>query len=134
MTITIQPTPCKRCGKETTEKSGLCKRHKAHQERVDKTVADIKKGLLKENACFDLVCETIAECFTDLRINHNAIDGGKLSRIHVKEGVARRIAYAGCDMLKVWADCSHNFEFEKIKAQIIEYNETLLKARMAEKI
>jgi len=65
-------------------------------------------------AHFNLVAEAIGECFTKPKNCQTALDFKR-----VKE---TRIKFANSQLVKMWCDCSNNFEYEKLKKRILNAN------------
>ena len=64
-----------------------------------------------DKPCFNLVAESIMSCFRFPGTIEN-----------LKEHKKRNIEFANSTLLKMWCDCSDNFEYNKLKYLIINYN------------
>jgi predicted nucleic acid-binding protein len=80
------------------------------------------KKLNIDNLCVDgcmrLVNSTIGQCFFSY---HNFSE--KSSKKRAKEIYNIRQNFANSKLLKMWCDCTDNFEYKKLKKIIIEKNE-----------
>ena len=68
---------------------------------------------------FNLVASAAEDCFsplTKMERDHDFI------KIKVKE---RRVNFAHSKILKLWCDCSDNFEYDRLKKKILTHNENL---------
>ena len=77
------------------------------------------ESLSIEKGYFNLMCVVVKECFHPIKRENYSLDYAYERR---KEEVqARRIKFANSKLVEIWADCS-NFEYEKIKKDIIKFN------------
>lgn len=74
--------------------------------------------MLNPEGCFNMVASAIENCFVPLKAHEKTI-------IHKRDLKERRIKFAKSNLLKIWCDCSNNFEYEKLRQLIINYSEKL---------
>lgn len=63
-------------------------------------------------AYFNLICAVTANCFTSPRGNQSVIKG--------------RISFARSKTLKIFCDCSENFNYKKLSKKIIKFNKQFI--------
>lgn len=88
------------------------------KEQNDISLEDMAKQN-KINYCyFSLVSYLISGCFSKIiTINKN----------REKEIIEDRINFSNSKLVGMFCDCSYNFEFKKLRKNIIEYNKKLIK-------
>lgn len=84
-------------------------------------IKDVDVGEFEiQKAYFNLTAELIRQCFNHKPLHYNEnVHNFEFNQVKTKK---RRREFAHSQIVKLFADCSENFEHERLKKEIIKFN------------